>query len=319
MKVLIIGGAGYIGSRLVPELVGIGHEITIVDKLWFGNYLPATVKIIQQDSLSLKEDFMRGFDAVIFLSGLSNDPMAEFSPSLNFVANASAPVHAAYLAKQAGVKKFIYADSCSVYGFTGGEEIDENYIPKSTYPYGVSKMLGGLGVLQFMDSNFSTICLRQGTVSGFSPRMRFDLFVNTMYMKAMTEGKIVVNNTAIWRPLLAISDAVNAYVKALEAPFGISGIFNVSSGNLQIGGAAERINDYFKRVRGVNLQLEINNVVDMRNYRVSNKKAQEVLGVKFKGSIESILDELNEHFGNHFDFGHDNFYNIKVFKKLFKE
>jgi len=185
MKVLTIGGAGYIGSRLVPELMKAGHDVVVVDQLWFGNFLPPSVNIIQKDSFSLRADFMRGFDAVIFLSGISNDPMAEYAPHLNFMANASAPAHAAYIAKKAGVRRFVYADSCSVYGFTDGVEVDEKYLPGSTAPYGISKLQGGLGVLQLVDDNFSTICLRQGTLSGYSPRMRFDLFINTMYMKAM--------------------------------------------------------------------------------------------------------------------------------------
>src|SRR3989344_5430217 len=187
MKVLTIGGAGYIGSRLVPELMKAGHDVVVVDQLWFGNFLP---------------------------------------PSLNFMANASAPAHAAYIAKKAGVRRFVYADSCSVYGFTDGVEVDEKYLPGSTAPYGISKLQGGLGVLQLVDDNFSTICLRQGTLSGYSPRMRFDLFINTMYMKAMMENKIVVNNPVIWRPLLAMTDAVKCYIKALEAPPEVSGTFN---------------------------------------------------------------------------------------------
>ena len=309
MKILVVGGAGYIGSRLIPELVRAGHEIVVVDQLWFGNYLPAAVRVVQQDSLSLRADFMRGFDAVIFLAGLSNDPMAEYSPHLNFIANASAPAHAAYLAKHAGVKRFIYADSCSVYGFTDGEEIDENYAPRGVYPYSISKLQGGLGALQLIDRNFSVICLRQGTLSGFSPRMRFDLFINTMYMKAVTENKITVNNPAIWRPLLAISDGVEAYLKALEAPLA----------NFQVGEAADKVKDYFGRKHGAEVKLEINNTPDIRNYRVSNKKAKEVLGINFQGSVENVLEELDKCLGKNFNFDQDRFYNIKIFKKLFKE
>ena len=129
--------------------------------------------------------------------------MAEFSPKDNYISNASAPSYLAYIAKKVGVKKFIFADSCSVYGYTQNELYDESSSVTCQYPYGVSKLQGETGVLQLMDENFSVICLRQGTVSGYSPRMRFDLIVYTMFKSAVSTGEIIVNNPAIRRPILA--------------------------------------------------------------------------------------------------------------------
>ena len=173
--------------------------------------------------------------------------------------------------------------------------------------------------MQLVDDNFSTICLRQGTLSGYSPRMRFDLFINTMYMKAMMENKIVVNNPVIWRPLLAMTDAVKCYIKALEAPPEVSGTFNVLTLNLQVGNAADHVKRYFLEKHGVDVEQSINNIQDRRNYRVSNRKAREVLGIDFNGSLTGILDELDVNLGKDFNFDQDHFYNIQMFKRIFKE
>src|SRR5580765_4295245 len=151
MKILIAGGAGYIGSALIPRLQERGYIVDV------------------KDIFDLHEDELKEYDEVIFLAGLSNDPMAEFSPAKNFVYNASSPSYLAYIAKRAGVKKFIYASSCSVYGYTVNELYDESSPAVSNYPYGISKLQGEQAVVQMADKNFSVIAFRQGTVSGYSP------------------------------------------------------------------------------------------------------------------------------------------------------
>ncbi len=115
------------------------------------------------------------------MAGLSNDPMAEFSPAKNFVFNAAAPAYLGYIAKIAKVKRYVYASSCSVYGYTENELFDETRPVSSSYPYGISKLQGEQAVMQLCDSDFSVISLRKGTVSGYSPRIRMDLIVNTMF------------------------------------------------------------------------------------------------------------------------------------------
>ena len=114
MKILIGGGAGYIGSRLIPELIALGHEIDVVDLLWFGNHLPEKVKVIKKDLFDISAKDMKGYDQFIFLAGLSNDPMAEYDPAKNFIYNGALPSYLAYEAKKVGIKRFIYASSCSV-------------------------------------------------------------------------------------------------------------------------------------------------------------------------------------------------------------
>src|ERR1039458_1538056 len=231
MKILIAGGAGYVGSVLVPKLLDRGYEIDVLDLFWFGNHLPAETGIIHKDIFDITGPDLEQYQQVVFLAGSSNDPMAEYSPSENFIFNAAAPAYLAYVAKKAKVKRYIYACSCSVYGYTVNELFDETRPVSSFYPYGISKLQGEQAAMNLVDENFSVISLRKGTISGYSPRMRLDLIVNTMFKTAMRDRTITVNNPSIWRPILSIEDAATAYIRAVETNQKISGIFNVASGN----------------------------------------------------------------------------------------
>lgn len=319
MNILVAGGAGYVGSRLVPELVKRNHNVTVLDLLWFGNRLDPNIPLIKKDIFDIKTADLKGFDAVIFLAGLSNDPMAEYSPSLNFISNAACPAYLAFTAKTAGVKKFVHASSGSVYGFTENKLSDENSPTKSGYPYGISKLQGENGVMQTLSPDFSVVILRKGTISGFSPRMRFDLIINTMYMKAMTEKKITVNNPVIWRPILAMDDAILSYAAAIESSPEINGIFNILSENKTVGDVGAAVQTFFKNKLNKEIEMEVKNIPDFRNYKLSNEKAIQTLGLNFTGSVESILEDLSQHFPEGFDFLNDEFYNIKTFRKIFPE
>jgi nucleoside-diphosphate-sugar epimerase len=316
MKILIAGGAGYVGSALVPKLQERGYEVDVLDLLWFGNNLPAGTRIIEKDIFDLQEGDLKEYEQVIFLAGLSNDPMAEFSPAKNFIFNASAPAYLAYIAKRAGIKKFIYAGSCSVYGYTVNELYDETAPAVSNYPYGISKLQGEQAVLQMADKDFSVICFRKGTVSGYSPRMRLDLIVNTMFKTAMQNGEIIVNNPSIWRPILSIDDAVSGYIRAVESAEGISGIFNLSSGNYTVGEVADSVKEGLEKNLGKKVKLTIKNIKDFRNYKVNNEKAINISSFKPKHDVPAILNNLIENMHKFTDFDNPNFYNIQVFKKL---
>jgi nucleoside-diphosphate-sugar epimerase len=316
MKLLIAGGAGYIGSHLVPVLVERGYEVDVIDLLWFGNHLPDNVNIIQKDLFECKEDDLRGYDQIIFLAGLSNDPMAEFAPPINFIHNAALPSYIAFIAKKAGVKRFIYASSCSVYGYTVNELYDEESPATCSYPYGISKLQGERGVLQLQDSNFSVIALRQGTVSGYSPRMRFDLVVNTMFKFAMTEKKIMVNNPSIWRPILDIRDATTAYLRAIQADYSLNGVYNIASGNYTVGQIGDMVKYELEMLTGQPLEIRLRNIKDFRNYKVTINKAATYLGFQPKYTIEDIVEDLHKHQVLINDFNCEQYYNIEVFKRL---
>lgn len=316
MKILIAGGAGYIGSALVPRLIDRGYYMDVVDLLWFGNHLPTGLNILKKNVFDLQQGDVEGYDQVIFLAGLSNDPMAEFSPSMNFIYNASAPAYLAYIAKMGGVKRFIYAGSCSVYGYTVNDLYDEQAPAISKHPYGISKLQGEKAVVQLADKGFSTICFRQGTVSGYSPRMRLDLIVNTMFKSAMEKGEITVNNPSIWRPILSMDDACNAYIRAIEASDEISGIFNIASGNYTVGEAADIVRGAIEKKLSRSIKLTIKHIQDFRNYKVSIEHAMNVLSFKPKHDVESIVDNLIDNKECFKDYSNPNYYNIKVFESL---
>jgi nucleoside-diphosphate-sugar epimerase len=316
MKILCAGGAGYIGSVLIPKLLDRGYKVDVVDLFWFGNHLPRQVGILNKDIFHLSVDDLEPYDQVIFLAGLSNDPMAEFSPSKNFIFNAAAPAYLAYTAKKAKVKRYIYASSCSVYGYTENELFDETRPVSSNYPYGISKLQGEQAAMQLVDENFSVIALRQGTVSGYSPRMRFDLIINTMFKSAVREHVVTVNNPSIWRPILSIDDAATAYTRAIEANYKLSGIFNVASGNYTVGEVADLVRSSVEERLQVKVDLNIKHVQDFRNYKVSIEKAKNVLSFHPSGDVKSIVGSLVDNMDKFQDWDNPMYSNIQSLKKL---
>ncbi|MBN1663347.1 MAG: SDR family oxidoreductase [Deltaproteobacteria bacterium] len=316
MKILLAGGAGYIGSVLAPVLIDHGYDVEVIDLLWFGNHLPKEVKVIKKELFECKKEDLIGYDQVIFLAGLSNDPMAEFNPAKNFIDNGALPSYLAYKAKKAGVKRFIYASSCSVYGYTVDKLYDEESPAISNYPYGISKLQGERGVLQMQDENFSVIALRQGTICGFSPRMRFDLIVNTMFKAAFLDKTITVNNPSIWRPVYDIRDAANAFVRAIQANYSINGVFNVTSDNYTVGQVADLVKHEMEKKTGNKITLDIKNIQDFRNYKVTVDKAKTYLGFQPLYTIKGIVDHLFDHIHYFGDFENDEFYNLRTFKNI---
>lgn len=316
MKILVAGGAGYIGSVLVPMLAARGYDVTVVDQLWFGNRLPAGTAIQQRDVFDLNESDLKGFNQVIFLAGLSNDPMAEYSPALNFVSNAAAPAYLGYIAKRAGVRRFVFAGSCSVYGYAIDQFYDEEAPATSSYPYGISKLQGERSLLQLADDTFSVISLRKGTVCGYSPRMRLDLIVNTMYRAVMEKGEITVNNPAIWRPIVSIQDAAAAYIRAVEASEGITGVFNIASGNYTVGEVADLVKESLEGKVKRPIKLNILHREDYRNYKVSLEKAAKVLSFKPMHDVRSIVADLVANADKFSDFANPDYFNIETFKRI---
>jgi len=316
MRILVAGGAGYIGSYLIPVLIERGYEVEVIDLMWFGNHLPSSVKVAQKDLFECKEEDLEIYDQIIFLAGLSNDPMAEYGPAMNFVFNAALPSYLAFTAKKASVKRFIYASSCSVYGYTVNELYDEDSPVTCGYPYGVSKLQGERGVLQLSDENFSVIALRKGTVSGFSPRMRLDLIVNTMFKFAVSDKHITVDNPSIWRPVLDIRDATNAYLRAIQADYSISGVFNIASDNYTVGQVGDMVKREVEKLTKQKIAITIKNIEDFRNYKVTIDKAKTNLGFQPQYTISDIVQSLYDHKACFENYDDDTFYNIRVFKKL---
>ena len=316
MRILVAGGAGYLGSVLIPKLLARGYQIDVVDLFWFGNHLPGETGILHKDIFELNVADLHEYEQVIFLAGLSNDPMAEFSPSKNFIFNAAAPAYLAYIAKKAGARRFIYACSCSVYGYTENELFDENRPAISSYPYGISKLQGEQAVMHLMDKNFSVISLRKGTVCGYSPRMRLDLIINTMFKTALRDKMIKVNNPAIWRPILGIEDAASAYIRAVEASRDVSGIFNIASGNYTVGEIGDLVKMAVENELASKINLVIEQIQDFRNYKVSIEKAANILSFHPHDNVQSIVANLAANRAKFEDWDNPLYYNIQRLKEL---
>jgi nucleoside-diphosphate-sugar epimerase len=316
MRLLVAGGAGYVGSALIPRLMERGYLVDVVDLFWFGNNLPPETGLLSKDLFDMTVEDLKDYDQVIFLAGLSNDPMAEFSPNKNFVYNAAAPAYLAYTAKKAGVKRYVYASSCSVYGYTVNELYDETRPVASSYPYGISKLQGEQGVMSLVDDRFSVIALRKGTISGYSPRMRLDLIVNTMFRTALHEGVITINNPSIWRPILAMEDAISAYIRVIEAHESISGTFNIASGNYTVGEVGDLVKAEVEQQLGAKISLTIRHMRDIRNYKVSIEKAKNVLSFHPQSDVRGIVRELIKEMDKFSDWDNPLYHNIQVFREL---
>jgi nucleoside-diphosphate-sugar epimerase len=316
MKIMVAGGAGYIGSVLIPILQEHGYEVDVYDELWFGNQLPDGTPVKQVDLFKVSDQDLSGYDQVIFLAGLSNDPMAEHDPAMNFIQNGALPSYLAFRAKQAGVRRFVYASSCSVYGYTVNELYDEDAPVSCSYPYGISKLEGERGVLSHANDNFSTIALRQGTVNGYSPRMRFDLIINTMYKCALLDGVITVNNPGIWRPLIDVRDTSAAFLRAVQADYSISGVYNVAYDNFTVGQVADLVKEEVEALTGKKVRVDLHDRQDFRNYKVTTERARTTLGFAPKYGVTDTIRDLHAHHAEYGDLDQDRFYNIRVFKQM---
>jgi nucleoside-diphosphate-sugar epimerase len=222
MKVLVTGHRGYIGAVLTPFLLERGHVLTGLDSdiyraCTFGGKLVEIPTIEKDIRDACKEDLI-GFDAIIHLAGLSNDPLGDYRPRLTDEINYKASVHLADLAKQAKVPRFLFASSCSSYGASGAEFLDETAPFNPVTPYGHSKVKVERAVSQMADETFSPTFLRASTAYGLSPRLRFDLVLNNLTAWAFTTGRVYLKSDGTpWRPIVHVDDIAAAYSAALEA------------------------------------------------------------------------------------------------------
>jgi nucleoside-diphosphate-sugar epimerase len=317
MKLLITGGAGYIGSKLVPFLSSLGHEITVIDRYDFGNNLTGVdnVNVVQMDIFKSTVETFEGFDAVVHLAGLSNDPMANFRPSDNFLENLGGTALVGYLARLAGVKKFIFASSCSVYGSNGRTVSDEMITPRVDFPYGISKIQSEHGLNYLNSSTFSVTSLRQATVFGWAPRMRTDLVVNTMTKTSILDGTIYMNDPKACRPLIHIDDLIKVYAKILELD-NPPAVLNVSAKNYSIGDLATEIRATLLD-KIPNLNIVNKNVPDPRSYFVDNRLMQGLLGEWDYVTIPDAVNELVEKMPitNVDEWQNPNYINVEMYKQ----
>jgi nucleoside-diphosphate-sugar epimerase len=274
MRVLLTGHKGYIGTILAPMLQASGHEVhgldsDIFSRCSFGEEplsIPETIKDIRD----VQPTDLEGFDAVLHLAGLSNDPLGDLNPALTYEINHKAAVHLAELSKRAGIERFIFSSSCSNYGAGGQDMLDENSDLKPVTPYGESKVLVERDLSRLADDDFTPVYLRNATAYGVSPRLRFDLVLNNLVAWAFTTGKVhLKSDGSPWRPLVHIEDISRAFLAVLHAPREIvhDQAFNVGvpDENFRIREIAEIVKE---TVPGSEVSFAEGASPDKRNYRV---------------------------------------------------
>lgn len=223
MRVLLTGHNGYIGTVLGPMLLKHGHEVIGLDtdyyeRCTFIGIVP-DIESIKKDMREIHKDDLIGFDAVIHLAGLSNDPLGDYRPRLTEDINEKASIRLALMAKEAGVKRFLFASSCSNYGAAGADFLTEEATFNPVTPYGFSKVRVEAALSQMADADFSPTYLRASTAYGISPRLRFDLVTNNLTAWAFTTGRVYLKSDGTpWRPIVHIEDISLAYIAALHAP-----------------------------------------------------------------------------------------------------
>ncbi len=223
MRVLVTGHAGYIGTVMAPMLVAAGHDVVGLDSNLFGQcaFTAETLPVPQigQDIRDVDARDLEGFDSVIHLAGLSNDPLGNLNPALTYEINHAASVRLARLAKMAGVPRFLFSSSCSNYGAAGDELITEEAALQPLTPYADSKVRVERDVAQLADDHFSPVFLRNATAYGVSPRLRFDLVLNNLVAWAFTTGRVLIKSDGTpWRPIVHIEDITRAFLAVLETP-----------------------------------------------------------------------------------------------------
>ncbi len=283
MKVLVTGTEGYLGSLLPPILMQRGHEVIGVDtgyyKVgWLYNGTEVTAKTLNKDIRHITAEDLEGVEAIVHMAELSNDPTGQLSPNITYDINHKGSVRLATLAKAAGVRRFVYMSSCSVYGVaTEGDVTEETPVNPQT-AYADCKTLVERDVMAMAEDNFSPTFLRNATAFGASPRMRFDIVLNNLAGLAWTTKEIKMTSDGTpWRPLVHALDICKAIVCTLEAPRDIvhNQIFNVgdTANNYQVKEIAEIVAQIFK---GCQLTFGQNGA-DNRSYRVSFEKINKTL------------------------------------------
>lgn len=298
MRVLVTGHTGYIGSVLTPILGEAGHEVVGVDSALFDNCLlgpaPPEIPSLRMDIREVGTDDLGGFDAVVHLAGISNDPLGDLNPECTMEINHQASVRLGEAAKAAGVERFLFSSSCSLYGSAGADLLDENARFNPVTPYGESKVLVEQDLATLADSHFSPILLRNATAYGYSPRLRADLVVNNLVGYAYLTGEILIKSDGTpWRPLVHVEDIARAFLTVLEAPRELvhNRAFNVgaTTENYQIHEVASLVEQVLPDCRVV---YAPGGEPDIRNYRVNCDLLAATLGFMTRWTVRDGIEQL---------------------------
>jgi len=329
-QILITGGAGYLGSVLVPMLLDAGYKVHVLDTFYFGkkplekyaghpNLKMTEIDVAHHENIP---GLLKEVDTVVHLSGMSNDPSGDLDPNLTIQTNFLATMSLARRAKAEGVRNFVFISSCSVYGASGSTFLDEQSDVGPATLYALSKLQCENDLFPLADSKFSVTALRFATLFGYSPRMRFDLAVNVMAKRALQGKSILLNGDGMqYRPFLHVKDASRAIMNVLKEDSSITNkqVFNVGNSklNFMIKELVPLIAGYFK-----NSKIEkVEQNKDNRSYRVSFRKFERICNWQALYGIEDGLKEIeNAHKSGELANMDDTiYYNLEVMKKIIKE
>ncbi len=282
MRVLVAGDRGYLGTVLVPFLRRAGHEIVGLDAGWYEGCdfgaVPVGYEQRVGDIRDSRPEDLEGFDAVINLAAVSNDPIGHLNPEATYSVNAYGAVHLAEVAKSAGVPRYLFSSSCSLYGAAGDVPVTEAAAFNPVTPYGESKVMAEAGLAKLADDSFSPTYLRNATAYGSSPRLRADIVVNNLTGTAFTRGEVrLQSDGSPWRPLVHVEDIARAFLAALEAPREVvhNRAFNVGRDEdvVQIRDIAQEVS----RALGSPVTFAPGAGPDKRDYRVDFSRIRELL------------------------------------------
>src|SRR5262245_4895573 len=318
--VLITGAGGYVGTMLVERLLSRGYAVRGLDTFWFGDFLPAHPRLekIKGDmrDREVVARSVKGADAVIHLACLSNDPMSELDAELTKAINFTACRDVVVQAKAAGVRRFLYASSASVYGVRDEPSITEAMSLEPITLYSRFKADIEHELFSIGDGNFTTMACRNSTVCGYSPRMRLDLIVNIFVMAALQRGEISIEGGTQLRPLIYMGDLLDFYCLALEIDAATihQQAFNISSDNYKVMDVAKMVQQH------IPCKLTFKDWTDPRSYHVSTEKAERLLGFRTTTPITTSIEEVRAKFADGtIDSSDHRCYNVRHLKWLMEQ
>ena len=325
-KILVTGGAGYVGAVLVPKLLNNGFQVVVLDAMFFTDLglrpvqSNANLRVIVGDirNASNVKEALNDVDAVIHLASISNDPSGDLNPKLTVEVNFNAAVALAKAAKALGVKRFVNVSTSSVYGIKDEGDVTEELSLEPLTIYSKTKADAEFLVMALASPKFSVVTIRPATVCGYSPRMRLDLSVNILTMHAITRGIITVFGGKQKRPNIHIDDITDYYVDLLKIPPNKinGGIYNAGYENYTIMEIAEMVRD----IIGSEVKIEVAQTNDNRSYHVSSEKIKHELGLYPKKTLrDAVLDIKSASDEGKIDWNDIKFYNVKKMKQLIEK
>ena len=311
MKILLTGGCGYIGTNLTEALLDLGHDVTVVDIMWFGNYLKPhkNLDITQADIRDIEKIPMDGVDTVIHLANIANDPTGDLNARLTWEVNALSSKFLIEKAMEKKVKKFIFASSGSVYGIKEELQVTEDLPLVPITDYNKTKMISESVLLSYRDK-ITLYIIRPATVCGYSPRMRLDLSVSLLTMHALTKGEITVFGGKQIRPNIHMNDMVSVYLHLLDLDSEDAGIYNAGFENISILDIANKVSDQIPS------EIVVTESDDPRSYRLNSDKLLKT-GFRPKWNVENGIQDVIKAYKEGKLEVEDRYYNMKIMMQLF--